>query len=348
MVTVGVGTEKGAFLLHSGDRRSWELTGPIHKGWRVTTFGSAPGGDHLLAIGSNWFGAAIHRSADLAEWHQIVDGPSWPDGGDRRLNNVWTIVAVGQRLFAGVDEAGLFVSEDDGAGWQPVNGLNEHATRQHWQPGLGGLAAHRILVDPQDRARMWVGISAVGVFHTADGGETWEPRNEGVEAASPVEGHPEIGHCVHSLVADPADADTIWRQDHRGVYRTTNGGDRWDRIEQGLPAGFGFPIVRDPATGALFVVPQESDEHRMPVDGRFRVYRSADGGDTWQVSGSGHPEAPTYAGVLRDAMDIDGLVPGGVYVGTTAGSVHVTADGGDTWSMLPFVLPRILSVKVLT
>ncbi len=46
-------------------------------------------------------------------------------------------------------------------------------------------------------------------------------------------------------------------------------------------------------------------------------------------------------------MAVDGLEPGGVYVGTTAGTLHFTADGGDTWRQLPHVLPRILSVIVL-
>jgi photosystem II stability/assembly factor-like uncharacterized protein len=112
---------------------------------------------------------------------------------------------------------------------------------------------------------LWVAVSAVGVFRSDDGGATWVPRNHGVEPTIPGDEHPEIGYCVHRIVADPEDADRIWRQEHRGVFRTTDGGDHWERIEEGLPASFGFPIVHDAASGALFIVPQESDEHRMPV-----------------------------------------------------------------------------------
>jgi len=344
MTTIGVGTEKGAFFLRSKPN-SWDVDGPAHPGWRVTTFGRSPSGRCFLGTGSNWFGAAIHRSDDLASWEQVVDGPGWPDGGDRTLNNVWTITSVGAALYAGVDDAGLFRSDDDGASWRGVPGFNEHETRTAWVAGAGGLAAHRILSDPADPARMWVAVSAVGVFRSEDGGASWVPRNAGVERAAPDDDHPEIGYCVHRIVADPGDADLIWRQDHKGVYRTHDGGDLWERIEEGLPAGFGFPIVRDTESGALFVLPQESDEHRMPVGGEFRVYRSTDGGDSWHPSGTGQPEGRMYAGVLRDAMDTDGT--GGVYVGSTAGTFHYTGDAGDSWATLPVVFPRIGSVVVL-
>lgn len=344
MVTVAVGTEKGAFLLRSTNRTEWDVSAPLHPGWRITTFGRSPGGDHLLASGSNWFGASIHRSPDLEAWEQVVDGPTWPAEAERKLNNVWTIHRHGDRLFAGVDEAGLFTSDDDGSSWEPVAGLNEHESRHEWFPGFGGLAAHRILTDPNDANRVWVGISAVGVFASEDGGASWELRNSGLPRTV-TDAEFDVGYCVHSLVADPADPETIWRQDHRGVFRTTDGGRNWERIENGLPSGFGFPIGRDAASGALFVVPQESDQHRMPVDARFLVYRSTDGGDSWEAVGNGLPEEPIYDGVLRDAMDTDG--DGGVYLGTTGGRVHWTADAGESWGTIAATFPRVLSVKVL-
>ncbi len=347
-VTLGIGTAKGAWIATSEDRVAWDVHGPHLKGWEVTTLGRAPGGDYLLATASNWYGAALHRSGDLSSWSQIVNGPAYPDSGDRKLTKVWTLAGGDGSLYAGVAEAGLFVSEDDAETWSPVPGLNDHATRPGWSPGLGGLMTHRILVDPADAGRMWCAISAVGVFRTDDHGATWELKNDGVEAADPDAEYPGIGFCVHSLAHDPSDARRIWRQDHRGVFRTTDGGDTWERIQKGLPneSGFGFPVVRHHASGALFIVPLESDEYRMPVDGNLAVYRSTDGGDSWHQSGAAHSEE-AYAGVLRDAMDCDQLEPAGIYYGTSGGTVGYSADGGDSWDTLPVTFPRISSVRVL-
>ncbi len=345
MTSIGIGTLKGAWFARN-DGSGWELDGPHLKGWQIGTFAKAPGGDHLLTTSSSWYGAAVHRSPDMGEWTQVVDGPSYGENGDRKLEAIWTIHRSGDSLFAGVAEAGLFRSDDDATTWHPVESFNEHETRPGWEPGFGGLAAHRILQDPQNLERMWVGVSAVGVFYSDDGGESWKLRNEGVHRPGPGnEEYPGIGYCIHCIVADPADADTIWRQDHTGVYRTTDGAQTWHRIENGLPAGFGFPIVRDAASGALFVIPLESDQYRLPVDGKFRVYRSTDGGDSWHESGTGMPDVPTYTGVLRDAMDTDG--DGGVFFGTTGGDVWATQDGGDHWEKLPGMFPRINTVKVI-
>ncbi len=249
--------------------------------------------------------------------------------------------------YAGVADAGLFRSEDAGETWTPVSGLNDHKTREAWCPGAGGLCAHSILIDPTNASRLWCGISAVGVFRSEDGGATWDARNEGVPVILEDKTHKDIGFCVHCLVHDAANANRIWRQDHRGMFRSSDGGDHWERIENGLPSGFGFPLVRDPGSGALFCVPLESDEYRVPIDGRLTVYRSTDDGDSWQAASNGLPQQNAYAGVLRCAMAVDGLNPGGVYFGTTSGDVYVSADCGDRWTALPCRLPRVQCVSVL-
>lgn len=351
-VVVGIGTVKGAWFAQSDDRDSWTISGPHHRGWEVTAFGRAPGGDYLLGTGSSWYGAAVHRSADLEKWDQVVAGPAYEADLGRKLERIWTFRPHGSRVFAGVADAGLFVSDDDGTTWQPVAALNEHRTRESWQPGLGGLALHRVLVDAANPDRIWVAISAVGVFATEDGGASWELRNEGVEITAPADesdvAGERVGYCVHCVVADPADPDRIWRQEHRGVFRSADGGDSWERIQSGIPgSGFGFPIGRDPRTGRLFVVPLESDEYRMPVDGRLAVYVSDDDGDSWTASADGLAAEPSYVGVLRGSLDLDAQDATGVYLGTTGGDVYWSADTGDTWNRLPVSFPRVTTVQVL-
>lgn len=339
MTTIAIGTEKGAYLLDlAGD----VVDGPMFPGWKVTAFGRTAGGSHLAGVGSNWFGAAIHRSSDLSTWSQVEPGPAYD--ADRPLSEFWTFHTTGGVTYAGVAEAGLFRSDDDGATWSPVDSLNEHPTRADWAPGGGGLCAHSFLCSGE---RQWVGISAVGVLRSDDGGTSWTPKNDGVPSpfADADAPRPAVGYCVHSLAQDAASPDRMWRQDHAGVFRTGDGADTWERIESGLPAAFGFVMHRDDSSGRLFTVPLHSDGNRVPVDGAFRAYVSVDDGDTWQVSGRGWSETPDYTTVLRGAAtgDNDGVV----VLGTTGGSVWVTEDAGDHWRSPEPRFPRINTVALV-
>lgn len=341
---IAVGTEKGAYVLEESGG-GWSVAGPMFPGWKVSAFGSASDGTHLAAVGSNWFGVGIHRSEDFENWAQTDDPPAWPEETERKMQQVWTFHTVGDRIWAGVAEAGLFTSDDSGVTWEPVTGLNEHRTRAEWQPGFGGLCTHRVKVDGDTQ---WVAISAVGVFRSEDGGASWEPKNDGVDAVGLPEDapRPEVGYCVHCVAHDPDDPTRIWRQDHSGVYRTEDGGDNWERIEQGLPANFGFVMWRDDGSRRLFTIPLEADANRVPVDGALRVYRSDDDGESWTVSGSGWSDAPQFTGVLRGAFDGD---DNGVFCfGTTGGKLWLTRDNGDQWEELDPVVPRIGAVALLT
>ena len=345
-VTLLIGTQKGAWILTSNtDRSQWSMEGPIFKGWKVTTAAKDEHGTYFLGVASDIYGPSIQKSTDLKTWEQVVNGPQFNENEGRKLNQIWFISTDGDTYFAGVDEAGLFQSADRGATWQQVYGLNDHKTRPGWNPGAGGLCAHAFLRDKTNPDRYWCGISAVGVFRTDDGGKTWAPKNRGVRVIIPDEKTPEIGYCVHALAQDRDDPDVIWQQNHRGMYRTENGGDSWTSIQNGLPSTFGFPLEIDQDSGALFCFPQESDEYRMPVDGACSVYRSEDRGESWHALTNGLPSSGYFGTVMRGAMSVDQLSPAGVYFGTTSGSVYMTRDGGDAWSNLMTALPRILSVS---
>ncbi len=341
-VVVFVGTAKGAFTLRSEDRRSWDISGPLFPGWKITTSDRSADGTFFVGTSSYVYGAAIHRSDNMVDFQQIEAGPKYSDGGDRTLNQIWKLDCSSSTFYAGVDEAGLFRSTDGGSQWKPVDGLNDHPTRAKWFPGNGGLCAHSLLVEPA-RERLHCGISAVGVFRSDDAGETWQTRNDGVRVIIEDQDHKDIGFCVHALAQDPDAPDHIWRQEHTGMFRSRDGGDTWQAIEDGLPSTFGFPIVRDHSSRNLYSFPLDKDEYRMPADGHFAVYRSTDDGDSWEPRGSGLPQR-FYAGVLRGAMDTDH--DGGVYVGSTAGTVHTSHDHGESWQTVEAILPRILTVDV--
>ena len=247
----------------------------------------------------------------------------YPDQQRRYIDQIWKLFAVGDALFAGVSEAGLFRSDDRGESWRPVLGMNEHPSRAAWVPGAGGLGLHSILVDRQRPERMWVGISAAGVFRSDDGGETWERKNDGVAGDTIEEGDPGWedlptgvtkieAFCVHGLAHDPDNADVIYRQDHQGMYITRDGGDHWESIEGGLPVVelsngrrcvFGFAVVLDTHSETVLSVPLAGDSFRYPVDGELRVYRTHVGDESWEPTAEGLPDA-YYSNILRGAISL--------------------------------------------
>lgn len=348
-VALAVGTQKGAFIFRSDERReTWSVKGPLFRGWKVTAFGRDPRGRYVAATASDVYGAALHRSTDLENWKQIEHGPKLPEGAPGELKQIWFVAETGGVLFAGVDDAALFSSADGGDSWRSVEGLSNHPTRAAWFPGAGGLCAHSFLSDAAGGKRLWCGISAVGVFRSDDGGATWTPKNAGVPVIIEDKTWKDIGYCVHAIAHDPADPGVIWRQDHRGMFRTRDGGDSWTRIENGLPSSFGFALARGPRSRSLFSFPLESDEYRLPLEGKLRVFRSRDDGDSWEPVSKGLSTEPTYSSVLRSAMATDELSPGGVYFGTTSGEVFASRDDGDSWAALPGSFPRVLTVKAFT
>ena len=70
----------------------------------------------------------------------------------------------------------------------------------------------------------------------------------------------EIGQWVHKLLLHPARPERLWQQDHCGVYRSDDCGDSWERLDgNGLPSGFGFPIMIDPNDpDTALVIPERS------------------------------------------------------------------------------------------
>jgi photosystem II stability/assembly factor-like uncharacterized protein len=219
-----------------------------------------------------------------------------------------------------------------------------------WQPGAGGMCVHTIVLDPKNPNRVFVAISAAGVFRTDDSGQTWKPVNQGLKSnwELPDPGA-EVGHCVHRIALHPSNPNTLYMQKHWDVMRSDNAGDSWSEVSGDLPSDFGFPIqvhAHEPQT--VYVVPIKSDSEHFPPDGKLRVYRSRSGGNDWEALTKGLPQKDCYVNVLRDAMAVDALDPCGVYFGTTGGQVYVSAENGDSWSPIVRDLPAVLSVEVQT
>lgn len=376
-ISLLVGTTKGLFIISSDDRQNWSVDGPHCDLWPINH--AVGDGDTVWAGGGNdWHGAGVFRSDDAgATWTKqpLSHGQSeefmaaepevaklfgWepappaPFQGD--VSAIWSLLFAHDTLWAGGMPGVLFKSTDKGETWEKVEGLSNHPSREEWQGGAAGLVLHTLVPDPKESGKLWAGISAAGVFATEDGGETWDRRNRLSNAedcghhhhpAAPRDG--QTGHCVHNMMRAPGDGDLLYQQNHHGVWRSSDGGRSWDDITEGLPSTFGFPIrvhPRDP--NMIWTIPLNGDSAgRYPPDAAAAVWKSSDGGGSWQAKRAGLPQEACFFTVLRQAMSGDAADPAGLYFGTNSGSVFASRDEGESWSEIARHLPTVLSVEVL-
>jgi photosystem II stability/assembly factor-like uncharacterized protein len=352
-IHVLVGTKKGTFIL-DGDakRRSWSLRGPFCEAWPINHVVGDPKTGTIYAGGGNeWFGPAVWKSTDLGKtWSHSSEGLKYAEG-ETPIKAVWSLARNGSGLYAGVEPAGLFRSDDGGITWSHIDGLQKHPSRAHWMPGGGGLILHHIVPHPDDKNQIWVAISTAGVFYSGDGGATWQPRNKGTrnDYLPEDQRYPEFGQCVHSLAMAAGMPDRLYQQNHCGMYRSDDGGKSWVSIEAGLPSTFGFPATthpRDPDT--LYLIPLNGDILGRFVPGaKAAVWRTRDAGKTWQDLRQGLPQENVFFGVLRQAMATDGLDPAGIYFGSSNGSLYASSDEGESWTCIAEHLPVVTSVETM-
>ena len=357
-----VGTKKGAFIISSDhSRKDWKVSGPHCDTNDVfhLVYDSRNGGTLLAAANDSFWGSQIKISHDLGQsWSAAEQNPKISDGSGLTFGRAWHIKPGRESepgvLYLGAEPASLFRSHDWGNTWEQHGSVTRHPSRDRWEPGLGGLCMHSMVLDPRSQQKMWVGISAVGVFMTEDGGETWEPKNHGVRADFLPEPFPEFGQCPHKLLSHPAKPDTLYQQNHCGVYRSDDGGDHWHDITDGLPSRFGFVLglhSQDPDT--IYVMPEDhatteqvGGSKRYVPDAKMIVYRSRNGGNDWEPLTNGLPQNHAYIHSMREGMATDSMDPCGIYLGTSTGQVFYSRDDGDNWELLVEYLPPINSLEI--
>jgi hypothetical protein len=356
-VVLVIGTRKGLFIARSQDG-GWEVDPVRYSSTPVTAAAFDPASGRILAaVNSMYWGVNLVVSDDHGRtWIEPAkdaeNAPiAFPESTGTSLKDIWQLrhsPAEPGVVYAGVEPAALFRSEDGGHTFTLVQGLWDHPHRPTWHPGGGGLCLHTVLPHPTDPRTLTVAISTGGVYRSADGGATWEPRNKGIRADFMGENpFPEYGQCVHKVDLHPSEPERYYLQHHGGVYRSDDDTASWTRIDEGLPGDFGFPITASPVRpGTVYVIPLNADVDRTPAGHRYQVCRSDDAGATWTAHTKGLPDEPCYASVLRDAFSTDGST--GLYFGTRDGCVYASRDEGESWTEVARHLPDVLCVRAST
>ena len=363
-----VGTRKGLFR-YEKNNNSWTLRDSLFLGVPVSlVLSDLANGRTFAALDHGHFGVKLHRSIDDGSTWEELPAPAYPpkpddleDKDPMRGNDIpWSTQLIwalekggetGSDLWCGVIPGGLFYSNDAGETWELNRPLWDDEQRKKWVGGGYDFAGiHSVLVDPRNSDHITVGVSVGGVWKSFDKGKSWKLVGEGqrAEYLPPEMQLDLIGQDPHRIVSCNSHPDRMWMQHHCGIFRSDDAGVHWEEIRDVKPSGFGFAVGVHPTNPDMaWFVPAIKDEKRIPVDGKFVVTRTVDGGKTMEILTRGLPEGPAYDLVYRHALDVDNT-GNTVAFGSTTGSVWISANQGEEWSTLSNHLPPVLCLQFET
>jgi ligand-binding sensor domain-containing protein len=357
-----VSTRKGLFTVERCGN-CWDIAKVDFLADNVTlALSDKRSGRTYAALDHGHFGVKVHRST-ADGWEEIAT-PTYPEKPEGYEENdmwgrplpwstvrIWALVAGGADepgvLWCGTLPGGLFHSKDDGQSWQFVRTLWDHPSRKMWTGGGADLPGiHSVCVDPRNSMHVSIAISTGGIWHTADGGETWTQRGHGMRAEymPPEQAHEPNAQDVHCLAQCRAAPQRMWVQHHNGIFVSSDEGHNFSEITNATPSAFGFPVVvhpREPDTA--WFVPEIKDEKRIPVDGKLVVSRTRDGGKTFETLSNGLPQSHAYDVVYRHALAIDDSGDR-LAMGSTTGGLWISEDQGESWACVSHTLPPVYAV----
>lgn len=354
---IHVGTRKGLFRFDK-TAQGWVQSGPpAFLAEPVTAYlNDGRDGGQYVGINHGHFGCKFHRSDDGGQTWTEFPAPAYPasDAPDApALELIWVLSAGGADqpgvIYAGTLPGGLFKSTNRGETWTLIQSLWDRPERAHWfGGGYDSPGIHSILIDPRNSDRITVAVSCGGCWKSDDGGDTWYQAGHGFNAEflPPEQASDPTSQDPHFAAQCLAAPDTVWVQHHCGIYKSTDGGMNFTEYKSIAPSVFGFAVAvhpKDPDTA--WFVPAVKDACRVPVDAKFVVTRTTDGGQTWETLDSGLPTTPSYDLVYRHGLVVDdsGTL---LATGSTTGNFWISENAGDTWQQLSSSLPPIATLAI--
>ncbi|WP_461125652.1 hypothetical protein [Spirosoma aerophilum] len=250
-----------------------------------------------------------------------------------RITAIDAVVSNPEMIYVGSASGGVWKSENAGGTWKPV--FDDQPTIN-----IGSIA-----IQQSNPNVVWVGTGegnprnsvnmGGGIFKTIDGGLTW--KSMGLEKT----------FNIHRIIIDPLNPDVVYagvigfpfgEHPERGVFKTTNGGQTWERILYTNEKSGVAEMVMDPTNPAKLVVAMW--QHRRtpwdftsggPGSGLFITY---DGGKTWKKKGEADGLPKGDFGRL--GLAISRSSPNKIYalVEATKNAFYRSDDGGEKWTLI--------------
>jgi len=307
----------------------------------VVSIALHPTNANILYVATN---DAVYKSRD--------GGGTWekfPSFSARRVTTLAIDPLLPATIYAGTMGDAVYKSPDGGQHWLPHNvGLKEHVSfinqfvfhpalsekiyaattvgayytkdaGREWVERMNGMKEVHIVtsiaINPREPAILYGGTTG-GIYRSDDGAMSWKKINNGLIPESELMGAMALG--VNAIEIDRTNPDIVYAGTTKGLFRTANKGEQWERIGQSLPDPFVSSIVIHPTASSL-----------LYVGGPGGVWKSSDSGATWQAMNHG-----------LDTLNIRALMmapnrPQMLYAGTNGSGLYRSTDAGATWTAVP-------------
>lgn len=287
------------------------------------------------------YAQAVRQAKTARQATQNRDNQNWELVGPLNTGGRITDIALDPTnpdiIYAGASVGGVFKSIDRGITWLPI--FDEQNT----------LSIGNVAIAPSNSNILYVGTGEAngsatsgaffgdGIYKSVDAGVTWE--NVGL---------PRSQH-VGRIAIDAQDPDRVFvaaagtlygKDDEKGLYRTTDGGTNWEQVLFVSDSTSCIDVVVNPQNSNI-IYAATWERIRYPWQRSYggvtsRIYRSQDGGDTWEHLTNGLPPSDTNRG--RIGLTIAASDPNVLYATFTENPItnqfaglYKTTDGGDTW-----------------
>ena len=265
-------------------------------------------GNYTICIGT--IGGGLWLSPDGGEsWQRVRDGLH----GESRVYGLAVHPAEPRTIFAGAED-GIYRSRDGGQSFARLDSP------------MNASDVWKIAIDPTDPDIIFAGTRPAALYRSTDGGRNWQKL-----AADIVDECPNVGvPRVTALTVDPSDPRIVWAGiEVDGVRRSTDRGDSWSRVTNGV-YDLDIHDIAVTVNGGTRVLTSTPGE----------IFASADRGESWNGLGVRDRFELRYCrGLAQKADDPDMLLvaTGDAAVGST-GAIQRSRDGGRSWEKRPLPL----------